>query len=199
MILNLTNAGDEIKSGGGFPEPDRAYRFTVEQAEVGQTMSGKANVSLRVRVTEGDQQGTGMFTKFMLPDGGKGDAIRLTLLRLLFLSMGVPENALANLDIQQIIPATVGKSFVGYYEARKYEWQGEQKTSHEVIGIKRENADAALTGSWSPRGKKPAKAAPTVTVAAPTQATMFTAPTPAPTPAPPAAAPAAGGFDNLFS
>lgn len=193
MILNLTNAGDEIK-GGGFPEPDRAYRFTVEQAEVGQTMSGKANVSLRVRVTEGDQQGTGMFTKFMLPDGGKGDSIRLTLLRLLFLSMGVPENAMANLDIQQIIPATVGKTFVGYYEARKYEWQGETKTSHEVIGIKRENADAALTGSWSPRGKK-AKAAPTVTTAAPTQATMFGA-TPAPTPAP---TPAAGGFDNLFS
>lgn len=193
MILNLSNAGDDLK-GGGFPEPNRAYRFVVEKAEIGQTMSGKANFSLFVRVSEGDQQGSGFFTKYMLPDGGKGDAIRLTLLRLLFLAMGVPENAMANLDIQQIVPATVGKTFVGFYEQRKYEWQGETKTSHEVIGVKRENADAALTGDWSPRGTtaaKPATAAPT---AQPAQQAMFGG-----TAAPAPAAPAQGGFNGLFS
>ena len=157
FITNL--ATTETTLGGGYAPPEGSYKMEVKEVTFGQNSNGSHHMKVSVTTVDGEHTGSGLFMRFNFPTGdAKKDGIKFILLAMLAKAVGIPENAMASLNWQEAGPQLVGRNLVVYVEDRgTYTGNdGSERRSYEGVPVPLDNAEAALAGTWTPRGgRKP--------------------------------------------
>jgi hypothetical protein len=162
LTLDFTNIDAMGIGGGGSAPPEGAHKATITAATIEPSRNGTGqNMIIDYNVVEGAAQGTGCKAWFPLPTGSdaKKDAFKLSKMKRLFLSIGIPANTLAaqiNLNVSDL----VGKALVIYVEDDAERSAADGRRRYEAVPVLVEDAQSALAGQWSPRGGRTTTAAP---------------------------------------
>jgi len=155
MNLTLDFTGtDAMSLGGGFAPSEGAHKATITSATIEASKSGTGqNMVVEYNVTEGGAKGSGCKAWFPLPTGqdNKKDAFKLSKIKRLFLSIGIPPNSLAgsvNINVNDLI----GKMLVIYVEDDAERSAADGRRRYEAHPVLVEDAQSALAGQWTPRG-----------------------------------------------